>query len=133
LNKIEASYQESIKTLSTIDPIVAYYLSGKTSIVERFEIVEKWFEQLKQACPADVTEIEERTKKVMEILKPNLLSEVNADLEADISSIAWKINPVIWWRTKDTIKQIRHNANIEIDDKLEEVFKKIESALDKPN
>jgi hypothetical protein len=37
---IQENYQSSIKTLATVDPLTAYYLSGRTNILETFDTIE---------------------------------------------------------------------------------------------
>ena len=123
--KIEVSYQESVKTLATIDPLTAYYLSGKTSILEGFEKVENYFEQLKQTYPTEATEIESGAKQVMNTLKPDILDETIKDLEGDILDIAWKINPVVWFKTKRTIQRIKQNTSRQVDKNIDEFLEKL--------
>ncbi len=128
--KIEAGYQESIKTLATIDPLMAYYLSGKTSILEGFGKVENYFEQLKQTYPTEATEIESGAKQVMSILKLGIFDETIKDLEGDILDIAWKINPVVWFKTKRTIRRIKQNTSKQIDKNIDEFLEKLKHSTE---
>lgn len=129
LKKIENQYQDSILTLSKIDPLTAYYLSGKTSALERFEIIETWFEDIKTKHPTEATDIETGRQKVQEVLKPTLLDEILKDMDDDIRSIAWKINPVVWFKTRRLLRRIKNNTDKAIDKKIDELFKQFEHPI----
>lgn len=47
----QESYNKAINNLASIDPLTAYYLSGKTTILEVSSVVEKLLETLKKRLP----------------------------------------------------------------------------------
>jgi hypothetical protein len=125
LKVVEENYQNSIKTLATIDPLTAYYLSGKSNIIDTFDTIQGWLESLKNQFPADQTEIESGTNQVLEILKPDILHDTLIDLEKDIRNIAWKINPYVWFKSMRAIKRLKLNANENLDKEIDKLFNKL--------
>ena len=127
LNEIENDYKNSILSLAEIDPITAYYLNGKSSILERFEQMESWMKMLEYQNPNDAQEIKKSSKLVMEIIKPNMFTETQTELEKDIKKIAFKINPVVWYNSGKAIKRVKENLSKEIDKEIDEIFDKLKS------
>ena len=125
LKRIRLSYQESINTLATIDPITAFYLSGKSNVLDYFDFIEDWLQSLNIEFPTEQNQIEIGTQQVLGVLKPEILNDSLSELEEDISRVAWKINPYVWLRSKRIIKRLKANANKEIDEKIDELFGKI--------
>ncbi|PQV44728.1 hypothetical protein CLV33_1187 [Jejuia pallidilutea] len=127
LNEIENDYKNSILSLAEIDPITAYYLNGKSSILERFEQMESWMKMLEYQNPNDAQEIKKSSKLVMEIIKPNMFTDTQTELEKDIKKIAFKINPVVWYNSGKAIDRVKENLSKEIDKEIDEIFDKLKS------
>jgi len=125
LDNIKESYQSSIKSLASIDPLTAFYLSGKTTILDRLEIIEDWYEEIKNESPLEANEIEEGTKKAMEIIRPDILASELKDLEDDILKLACRVNPVMWWRIKRAIGRMKKSVSTEMHNKIDDLFNKI--------
>lgn len=125
LNGIENDYKNSIKALAEIDPITAYYLNGKSSILERFEQMENWMNMLQHQNPSEAHEIKKSSKLIMEIIKPNMFKETQAELETDIKKIAFSINPVVWYKSRMAISRVKENLSKEIDSEIDEIFEKL--------
>lgn len=125
LHKIEGSFQISIKSLSNIDPLAAFYLSGKTSILEKFEIIEKWFQTVGLTNPEDASEIELVEKQVIKTIKTDLLKDELKELEEYIFNIALKVNPVMWFRTRRMVIRMKKLANEGIDKKIDDLLNKL--------
>ena len=125
LNAIENEYKNSINSLAEIDPITAYYLNGKSSILERFEQMENWMKMIEYQNPNDAREIKKSSKDVMEIIKPNMFNETQTELEKDIKKIAFKINPVVWYKSGKAINRVKENLSKDIDKEIDEIFEKL--------
>lgn len=126
LKVIEENYQSSIKTLASIDPLTAYYLSGKTNVLERFETIQSWFDNLQNSHPLQANEIQIGAKQTMDILKPDILDETLKDLEKDIKNVAWKINPIVWLKSKKLIEKLIEKDRNGHDKEINEMLSKLQ-------
>lgn len=124
LDSIEEGYQSSIKSLASIDPLTAFYLSGKTSVLDKLEMIEEWYEDLQNKTPFNADEIAQGGKIAMEIIRPDILGSELKDLEDDILKLAFKVNPVMWWRTRITVRRMKRSVTIEMEKKIEEIINK---------
>ena len=129
LKVVEENYQSSIKTLASVDPITAYYLSGKTDVLERFETIQSWFNNLQDSHPIEANDIKFGAKQAMDILKPDLLQETLNDLEKDIKNVAWKINPIVWLKSKKVIEKLNDKDNSKQDKEIDEMVSKLQPIL----
>ena len=128
IQNIEEKYQSAISELSKIDPLAAYYLSGKTSILDKLELIEDWFTEYMETFAA----AEQGTDKkinLMDLLKPNIMDEAITDTEKQIISIAWKINPVVWWNTKNVIAKNKRMSNNEWEKKIDRFYDDLKSKI----
>ena len=125
LKVIQENYQNSIKTLATIDPLTAYYLNGKNNILEIFDLIQELFDNLKEQYPTEQGEIEKGGRQAMRIIKPEIFQSTLLDLEKDILDIAWKVSPWTWVRSKRAIKRLKINAEKRIDKEIDELFEKL--------
>lgn len=130
IKAIQESYQNSIKILASIDPISAYYLSGRKNIIETFDTIQNLFDNLKEQFPSDQNEIELGAKQVISIMKPDILQDSLSDLEKDIKRIAWEINPYVWVKSRRAINRLRANNNKLIDSDIDKLFEKLYSIFD---
>lgn len=120
----QKSYQDSIKILATIDPLTAYYLNGRTNIVERFDTIQSWLGNLKEQFPDEGSEIENGAKQALKIMKPDLVNDSFLDLEKDIRKISWKISPYVWYRSIQALKRLKSNANEKLEKEIDELLNK---------
>lgn len=132
LKIVQDNYQNSVKLLASIDPLAAYYLSGKVvNIVKGFDTIQNWFNDLQQKFPADATEIDVGAMQFMKIVKPNVIDEALVELEKDIRSIAWKINPYVWVKSILMIKQLKINIDEKFDKEIDQLFNQMTSLFGK--
>ena len=125
VKKVKGSFQNSIRNLASIDPITAYYLSGRTDIIEGLEKMENWFETLKEQHPLEADQIDSGVKQVIDILKPDMFTSNLSELERDIRNIAWKISPYTWFRSIKTIRRLSANAENRIDIEIDRLLEKL--------
>lgn len=125
IKAIQENYQSSIKTLATIDPLTAYYLSGRTNIIETFDTIEGMFENIKEQFPTEQNEIQFGANQAMNIIKPDIFKDTLVDLENDIKKIAWKINPYVWFNSRRAINRLKVNANENLDKEINKLFDKL--------
>ncbi len=129
LKKLESGYEETIKNLATVDPLIAYRLSGKTSIFETLKELKPQLSSLAELFQNQATNIDSEIKQILDILRPDLANEIVKTLEGDIIEIAWGINTVIWWKMKGRLKKFRQINNKEMDKYIDSLFTKIEPML----
>ena len=122
---VQENYQSSIKTLATIDPLTAYYLSGRTNILEAFDTIEGMFDNMKEQFPNEHNEIQLGANQVMSIIKPDIFKDTLVDLENDIKKIAWKINPYVWFKSKRAIDRLKVNTNENLTKEIDKMFDKL--------
>lgn len=122
---VQENYQTSIKTLATIDPLTAYYLSGRSNIIETFDTIEGMFENVSEQFPNEQNEIKLGANQVMNIIKPDIFKDTLVDLENDIKKIAWKINPYVWFKSRRAIDRLKVNTNENLDKEIDKMFDKL--------
>jgi|GEM_PF-1229257 hypothetical protein len=125
IKAVKENYQRSIKTLATIDPLTAYYLNGRTNIIEAFDTIEGMFENIKKQFTTEQNEIQLGADQVMKIIKPDFFKYILVDLENDIKKIAWKINPYVWINSRRAIDRLKVNANENLDKEIDKMFNKL--------
>lgn len=130
IRNLETGYKFSIAALSKIDPLAAFYLSGKTSIIDKLNQMENWLESITQQYPEDFSISDAGKSKLMGTLKPNMIDEAIKDTEKQIISIAWKINPVVWWNTKKLMKEKKSSSNDYWKDRIDELFNELKVNLE---
>lgn len=133
LKLIQTNYQSSIKTLASIDPLTAYYLSGRINITQSFDNIQMMFEEIKNQFPAEVNKIQSETNKAIALLKPDLFKKSLIDLEKDIKKIAFKINPVVWFKSINAINRAKTNSNKKLDKEIDKMFDKLNPLFDDLN
>jgi hypothetical protein len=122
---VQENYQSSIKTLATIDPLTAYYLSGRTNILETFDTIEGMFDNVKEQFPSQHNEIQIVANQAVNIIKPNIFNDTLMDLENNINKIAWKINPYVWFNSRQAINRLKVNTNEKLDQEIDKMFDKL--------
>lgn len=125
LRTIENKYQGCISDLSKIDPLKAYYLSDKTKIFDNIKLIEGWIDNVYERHPGEV-EIQDTTKNEMiTILRPNIVTDSLKHLRQEMTSIAWKINPIIWLRVKNMLDKNNYKNTSEWERKANEIVFRI--------
>ena len=126
---IGKNYQNSVNILAKIDPLTAYYLSGKSNIHESIDTIEGLFESIKEIFPKEQNEIDFHANQAMSIIKPDIFKNTLLDLENDIKKIAWKINLHVWFRSKQAIKRLKVNANEQLEKDVDKLFHKLKHLI----
>ena len=119
LNEIKKNYQLSVNSLAQIDPILAYKIGDKTIIIDYFEELEKWIGEIYKKFPEENKESKSEGKFVIGKIKSELMNKAIEELKDDIFKVAWKINPIICYKSR----RITKNA---IQRKLKAAEKKID-------
>lgn len=93
LDDLEDDYLNSVESLSTIDPVLAYRLKGKTKILQGFDIINQSINNLQKIVgEMDATSIQQQ-EAMISMLKPEILQKLITDIEEEIIDIAKTINP----------------------------------------
>ncbi|WP_346854533.1 hypothetical protein [uncultured Draconibacterium sp.] len=122
LNKLEVqleNYEISVKSLASIDPILAYYISTKNNINQTFTQLESVYDGLENEYDQQRQDIATGREMAFNILKPSLHEENLQEIENQIRKIAWKVNPVVWFKSKRAIARIMLNQNKNLKVELE--------------
>lgn len=122
IEEIEGNYTTSINELSALDPVTAHRLKGKNRILQVFELLNKYYDEVKEEFP-DEPSLDEQIASTVDRIKPEIIQEAISDLEREIVSISLSINLLTWYRTKKVIHNTK--AKIRKDDE-----KRIEELLD---
>lgn len=108
LENIEETYEVSIAELAKIDPLRAHRLRGKTRILETLEYIGYQLEQLQDEMPEDSFpenfELSDLEDEIKSFMQPEFLKDALEDLRDEIVSLSATINPKIWWRTRNLLK-----------------------------
>jgi hypothetical protein len=127
---VKTNYTNSIQILSSIDPLTAYYISGNANVLEIFDSIEKSFSYFEKEFPIDKNELNEFCNKMLGEIRPNLMNKALEELEKDITSIAWKINPIVWFKSKKAIKYFKEESTKSIDAEIENIVIQIMKLVD---
>jgi hypothetical protein len=124
LKSIEEKYTNAVDSLATIDPVTAYRLNGKTKIIETFDLLEDYYEEVKQQFPNDAYEMQGAIELATSSIKPEIIKEAIEDLENEIRDIAFSIDIRTWYKVKQTLKSSKDRIR-------KDGVKKIDELLDK--
>jgi len=124
LESIEEKYTNAVDSLATIDPVTAYRLNGKTKIIETFDLLEDYYEEVKQQFPNDADEIQGAIELATNSIKPKIIKEAIEDLEDKIRDIAFSIDIRTWYKVKQTLRSSKDRIR-------KDGVKKIDELLDK--
>lgn len=124
LKALEIKYQSSVDDLSKIEPIQAFYLSGKTKILENIKLIDRWFDHATQKYSSEKSEIEVAKNELNDIFSPTIITDSIKELRKEIIELAWKINPVIWWKTKKILNK-KSKPDTEFENMFDEILNKL--------
>jgi len=125
LKVVQESYQNSIKTLATVDPLTAYYLSGKSNVLELFDSIQGLFDSFKEQYPEDHSEVKKGAEQAIDIIKPEVFQSALSDLEKDIRTVAWKISFLTWLSSIKAINRVKTKTDEGTDKEIDKFLNKI--------
>jgi len=125
LEKIEEKYTKAVESLATIDPITAYRLNGKTNIMQSFDLLQDYFEEVKEHFPGEEELVKNQISSTVDALKPEIIKEAISDLEDEIKDIAFSINPWTWIKVKRTLQSTKDRIKNEGEKKIDELLDKL--------
>ena len=137
IEKIKERYQCTVDSLSKIDPLMAYRLSGNPEIFNYLSTIDERLEKMKNViknidASADASELES-----INTFKPVIIEKAIKIFEKDISAISRKISLLTWIKTKRKLRKtnevIFKEANKKIDEMLDNLKKSILSGSLKVN
>jgi hypothetical protein len=118
LEKIKSGYLTAINSLASIDPLLAYKVSGKSSIMEYIATAISEIDR----CIKNLSSEEE--PQVMEV-KDEVIDKISAIIEEDIKEVSWKINILTWYRSKQIIHYIKEEKRIEAQEEMDQMINKV--------
>lgn len=125
LENIEEKYTKAVDNLATIDPITAYRLNGKTNIMQIFDLLQDYFEEVKGDFPGEEELVQNQISSTANVLKPEIIKDAISDLEEEIKDIAFTINPWTWVKVKRTLKASKGRIKNEGEKKIDELLDKL--------
>jgi len=128
LKKMEEEYSKSIDSLSTVDPIKAYRLNGKTNILQTFDLLlQKSIKEIVGQFPDEAghVDVQNQIESTIEILKPKIIGEAIIDLEYEITDLALSINLPTWLKAKKTLSRTKNRLKKEGAKKIDELIDKL--------
>lgn len=129
IKTVQEGYQSSIKKLASIDPLTAYYLSGKKNINETFDTIQSIFDNLTDQHHPEPNEIKHGIQQFMGNIKNDMFQKSLTDLEKDIKKIAWKINPYQRIKSTRAINRLKSITNEQLDKDIDELITKLKPLL----
>jgi hypothetical protein len=125
ITTIEKKYTKAVDSLATIDPITAYSLNGKTNIMQSFDLLQEYFEEVKGHFPGEEELVQNQISSSFDALKPEIIKEAISDLEDDIKNIAYSINPWTWIKVKSSFQSSKDIIKNEGEKKIDELLDKL--------
>jgi hypothetical protein len=126
LKEIETKYSIAVENLASIDPITAYHLSGKTKILDSFNLIQTGLDDFKKILSEDDQEIQNQIDASFHsLVKPDIIKEAISDLELEILKIARSIDLFTWYKLKRSFKGTSERDRKEIELKIDELLDKI--------
>lgn len=122
LREINQSYQSSINSLAPVDPLIAYYLNGKTDVFQRIENLISQLPAQIATSGMSLDDINSLTHSLSEVLH----DKVYGDSVKDIKELTVELSEKIGYRTKKKVKKLLSKAVV-----LEEDDKEMDELLNK--
>jgi hypothetical protein len=122
LDSIETNYQLSIETLSKIDPLTAFSLRGKTTVLKRLEIFDEVAASYKNIRPENADTADEMFNKAIEQVKPNIIKEELNDLREIILDLSKKVGLGLKWKAQRLLNEIDYSMSSELEDNVDDVM-----------
>ncbi|SHG02544.1 hypothetical protein SAMN05444274_1212 [Mariniphaga anaerophila] len=124
LIEIENNYSKAVEDLATIDPITAYRLNGKTKILQTFDILENYYNKIKQQFPDDNEQVQNSFEIATQTIEPGIIKDAISDLELEIRAVAFSIDFKTWYEVRRTLKKSKDRVK-------KDGIKMIDELLDK--
>ena len=125
LNDLEVKYSNAVDSLSTIDPITAYRLKGKTKILQTFDLLKDYYEGVKKQFPNDLEELQNSIEIATKAIEPDIIKEAISDIQDELLNISLSINIRTWYKTKQTLKASKERIRKDGVNKIDELLDKI--------
>jgi type I site-specific restriction-modification system R (restriction) subunit len=129
LDKVKAGYEESLKDLSEIDPVRAYWLRGKNEIFERLQMFNQFIEEVKSQSPQEFQQIGPYLDSIINSTKKTLIKEAVNDLEEEIIEISGLVGRKQRKEIIETLIRISGNQDKSIDKMIKDLFSKFEKQM----
>lgn len=123
LNKLEESFTKAIDEFSKVEPLNAYRLKGKTRIMDVFNLLKLYSENVKKDFEVDNHEVAEITDKSIAEFRPDLITYSIKDLEEEIKGISLSINILTRFKVNKVIKKPQSSLTEEYKTRVIEYFK----------
>ena len=131
--RIESDFDESLKDLSLIDPILAYRLRGKNLIMDILASLNSYYEGVKENLeldPNDLVEVDHILELVKSTIKPDVVSEMISQLNSIILILSKKAGRKALKESKEILSRKILEDN-DVEEKINKLIDKIIS--DKKN
>lgn len=124
IEEIEGHYTNSVSELSKLDPITAYRLNGKNKIFQVFDLLQGYYDEVKETFP-NIPGLSEQIELTVETVKPEIIKDAISDLEEEIKDISLSINIWTWIRAKKTVNNIKRKIRKDDEKKIDELINKL--------
>lgn len=129
IDKISERYQSTVDSLSRIDPLMAYRLTGNPEIYNYLSTIDDRLEKIKNVIESlDVSADESRLASI-KTLKPIIIEKVIKIFEKDVSAISRKISILTWIKTKRKVRRTDTVILQEADKKIDEMLDNLKKAI----
>lgn len=124
LKEIKERYEKAVNSLASTEPLLAYHISGRPDIFEFIDNYESYTISLAKKHFGDFSDTNniDNSQKHLTGIKNVLINKIFDIFEKDINSVAWKINPIVWYKTRGAIKFIKKDKIKKGEEFVEELF-----------
>lgn len=130
IKEVEMRYQDSVKSLARIDPILAYTLGGKKFVFHYLEYLDfsvQKISMLAKSSERDSREvnIEEVSKNLKKFSKTELYEQALSSLKEDIRRVSWKVGIKTWIEAKRLLRKSKLEFTEKEKQEMANLFRKI--------
>lgn len=122
---LNGQFEESLKVLSTIDPINSYYLKGKLDLIAISDYIDLFYDNAKNKFADSAETIDVIGDEFLRNIKKNKVDESLEDLKIIIISISKKHGLIRRINIKRLLNKIDKNFNDGIDEEIKGLFEKL--------
>jgi hypothetical protein len=130
IKEVETRYQDSVRDLASVDPILAYTLSGKKFVFNYLEYLDFSSRKIESLAQSDKetkkeVNIEEVLRNLKELFKTELYENALSTLKQDIRQVAWKVGPITWIQTRRLLRKSKLEFTKKEKQEMIDLFRKI--------
>lgn len=130
IKEVEKGYQDSVKSLARIDPILAYTLGGKKLVFHYLEYLDFSVQKINMLAKSSEKDsgkvnVEEVSKNMKDFFKTELYEQTLSSLTEDIKQVSWKAGIKTWFEAKRLLRKSKLEFTVKEKQEMANIFRKI--------